>query len=80
MRYNKRVCASGVTRFEKGTPQLLASMKSRCRFLRPQLGIFVVQPGLSKGQVRTNQLELLANTELYVRETSHARLRVIASP
>lgn len=79
LRDNKRVRATGVTRFEKGTPQLLASLKSRCRFLRPQLAIFIVQPGLSKAQVRTNQLELLANTELYVRETSHAQLSVIAS-
>jgi superfamily II DNA or RNA helicase len=80
LRDNKRVRASGVTRFEKGNPQLLVNIKSRCRFLRPQLAIFIVQPGLSQAQVKTNQLELLANTELYVRETSHAQLRVIASP
>lgn len=80
LRDNKRTTSGGITRFEKGTPQILRSIKNQSRFLRPQLSIFIIQPGLSKAKIQANQLDLLANTELYVRETSHAQLRVIASP
>jgi hypothetical protein len=47
--------------------------------LKPHLSILIVQPGLSKAHVKTNQLELLATTELHVKEISLTELRVIAS-
>jgi hypothetical protein len=78
LRDNNRTRAGGTTHFEKGTTALLVNLKNRCRFVRPKMSIFIVQPGLSVAQVKTNQLDLLANTELYLRETSHAELRVIA--
>jgi superfamily II DNA or RNA helicase len=75
-----RIIAGGVSRFEKGTKEMLISLKNRSRLLKPRLSIFVVQPGLAKSQAKANQLELLATTELHVRDTSLAELRVIASP
>ena len=74
-----RVLSGGTSRFEKGTKEMLVSLKNRSRLLKPRLSIFIVQPGLSKAQAKTNQLELLATTELHVRDTSLAELRVIAS-
>ena len=79
LRNAKRLTSSGVTRFEKGTNDVLVSIKNRCRLLKPRLSIFIVQPGLSKSKVTANLLELLATTEMHVRDTSHAELRVIAS-
>ena len=79
LRNAKRLTAGGVTRFEKGTKEVLVSIKNRCRFLKPRLSIFIVQPGLSKSKVTANLSELLATTEMHVRDTSHAELRVIAS-
>jgi hypothetical protein len=75
-----RVVVGGPTRFEKGTKEVLVSLKNRCRLLKPKLSIFIVQPGLSKARAKANQLELLATTELHVKDTSLAELRVIASP
>lgn len=74
-----RVAAGGITRFEKGTKELLVSLKNRSHLLKPRLRIFIVQPGLSKSQAKLNQLELLGTSELHVKETSSAELRIIAS-
>jgi hypothetical protein len=41
--------------------------------------IVLVQPGLSQSQASASQLELLAATETYVRETSAARLEILGS-
>lgn len=69
----------GRTSFEKGTKEGLAGLRNRCRFLKPKLTVFVVQPGLSKAQVSESQCALLATTETYLKVTSLAALRVIAS-
>jgi hypothetical protein len=47
--------------------------------MTPKLAIWVVQPGLSKAAATTNQLVLLAVTELYLNETFAAPFGVIAS-
>jgi superfamily II DNA or RNA helicase len=79
-RNSNRIAAGGPSRFEKGSPDVLLALQRRARFLRPNLAVFIVQPGLSKAQAKANQLQLLATTELHIKETSLGELRVIASP
>lgn len=74
-----RVASGGVSRFEKGTKELLVSLKNRSHLLKPKIRIFIVQPGLSKSQAKPSQLELLGTSELHAKEISSADLRVIAS-
>lgn len=70
----------GRTGFELGDAAALYDLQDRSRLLRPRLEITIVQPGVSADRVSDSQLELLASTELYVRETANASLRVITSP
>ena len=74
-----RVAAGRRTQFEKGTKEALAALRNRAHLLRPRLTVFIVQPGLSKSGVSVSQRELLATTETFLKDTSHADLRVIAS-
>lgn len=69
-----------VTRFERGDVKELQAIAKQAQRLIPEFKIFIVQPGLSKKAAVTNQLELLAATELYLMDTSSIQLGVIASP
>ena len=75
----RRVGAGGRTNFERGTKEELAALRNHARLLKPRLTVFIVQPGLSTAVVSANVRELLATTETYLKDTSHAALRVIAS-
>ncbi len=70
---------TGVSRFELGDLQRLRDISRRASFLTTEFKIFVVQPGLSAVGATTNQLELLAVTEAYLRETFQINFGVIAS-
>ena len=69
----------GVSRFEKGVSSTLASISKRSPFLSPCFKIFIVQPGFSKSAASLGQLDLLAVTELYLKETYGIDFGVIAS-
>jgi hypothetical protein len=78
-RESARVSKHGGSRFELGDLSRLAEMARQVPYLTPEFKIFIVQPGLSRSQATTNQLELLAVTELYLQETYAIELGVIAS-
>nr|WP_246408255.1 DEAD/DEAH box helicase family protein [Microvirga lupini] len=70
----------GVSRFEVGNDADLAALAHRARLLIPDFRIFIVQPGLSKANASREQLDLLAATEAYLKETYAIPLTVIGSP
>ena len=69
-----------VGRFEKGNRKGLSKIREMSRTLPMNLGIFIVQPGLSKKEVTLDQRELLSVTENYLMETYKLHFGVIASP
>ncbi len=79
-RESRRVSNGNNTRFEKGTIEDLALIKEKSkRFYKTDFKIYIVQPGLSKGNASEQQLELLAVTENHLLETYKIDLEVIAS-
>jgi hypothetical protein len=54
-------------------------LEEAATLLRPELHVVIAQPGLSKASVSAPILQLLASTELYLRETASASLRVLCS-
>jgi hypothetical protein len=79
-REKRRMERQGRSGLMSGDAQDLYRLEDRSRFLRPRFTIGIVQPGLSKAQVSRAMLELLASTDLYIRETSNSEVEVIASP
>lgn len=71
--------AQFVTRFERGDAKTLHDLARKLPMLTPEFKIFVVQPGLSRSQAVTSQLELLGVTEAYLMETFGIGMGVIAS-
>lgn len=74
-----RVRRSGTSGFMVGDPRVLYQLQDRSRFLKPELHVLIVQPGLSRTKVSDVQLELLGSTEVYLRERAHASLQVLCS-
>jgi superfamily II DNA or RNA helicase len=75
-----RVNKKGVSRFEVGSRKTILGARRKLSRLQPQFKVSIVQPGLSKGHVTSQQLELLGATKLYLKETYQIPLTVIASP
>ena len=75
----RQVAKNGQSRFEKGSKQALTGLRHRSRVLRARLSVFIVQPGLSKNLISDGQRDLLATTELYLKDLSQAELHVICS-
>ena len=69
----------GEPRIERGTRSGLQSLGRSARLMDRRCTITLVQPGLSVKAVTPEILTLLGATEQYVRETTGATLRVIAS-
>ena len=69
----------GISRFERGSLQLLDELRRRSRVLTPKFEIFIIQPGLLTTRVDGQILDLLGATELYLTETFAVPLTVIAS-
>jgi hypothetical protein len=63
----------------RGTIQDLYRLDDQVPLLRPELEVRIVQPGLSVERMSDNVAQLLASTELYVRETAAAPLVVTCS-
>ena len=69
-----------VSRFERGDQAELLKITEMSRALPTYLTVYIVQPGLSKGGVSEDLLELLSVTENYLMETYKIPFCVIASP
>jgi superfamily II DNA or RNA helicase len=67
-------------RFERGDQATLLKITEMSRALPTYLTVYIVQPGLSKGNVTVDLLELLSVTENYLMETYKIPFCVIASP
>lgn len=62
-----------------GTGETIYRLEEVAPLLRPELQVVIAQPGLSKAGASASILELLASTELYLRETASAALRVLCN-
>jgi superfamily II DNA or RNA helicase len=71
--------AGAPTGFQVGTAPSFYQVEEKARHLRSSFTMAIAQPGLSKASVSKQQLELLASTEVYVRETANAPLMVFCS-
>ena len=79
LRDEQWLARQNVSRFEKGDPVKLDFIARRAPLLNLAFRISIVQPGLSLSQVRDGHLDLLAVTELYLKETYAIDFGVIAS-
>ncbi len=68
------------SRFLKGDMRHLSYFKDKARRSKLLFEMILVQPGASLMSVTDDSLRLLATTELYLRKTTQASLRVIISP
>lgn len=67
------------TRFETGDLALLKQLENRMRSEPVNYSIFIVQPGVSAQGATAQQLDILAVTEMYLKETHNIPLTVIGS-
>lgn len=79
-RERERVERHGASGIVKGNAQTLYRLIDVARLRRPMFKISIAQPGLSKQNVSSAQLELLASTQTYVAETAHASFESYCSP
>ena len=71
--------SGGTSRYEVGDGDLLETIMEMSRQYLVKLGIFIVQPGVSKQNVSQTQLLLMSVTENYLFETYQLPFGVIAS-
>lgn len=69
----------GFTRFLKGSIKELAYFKEKARRSKIRFEMILVQPGASIATINEDALLLLGTTELYLKKTTEAELRVIVS-
>jgi hypothetical protein len=67
------------TRYEVGTEKDLLRIREKADVQPVRLHVSIVQPGLSIAEASKQQLELLAVTENYLKETFAVPLEVVAS-
>lgn len=70
----------GYTRFLKGGMVDLVNFKNMSKKLRTEFNVVIIQPGMSKELVTEEMLRLLGTSELFIKKTTLADLRVICSP
>lgn len=70
----------GFSRFLKGGMKELSFFKEKSRRSKLLFEMVLVQPGASAATVTDDSLRLLATTELYLKKTTQADLRVVVSP
>lgn len=70
----------GHSRFLKGDIKQLAYFRDKARRAAVEFEVIIAQPGASAAAVNEDALLLLGTTELYLRKTAAAGLRVILSP
>lgn len=74
-----RIKNKNASRFEKGDARTLLGIAKKAELLDVKFKVFIVQPGLSKDKITSGQQELLAVTNLYLRETFDIEMVVVAS-
>lgn len=79
-RARKKSARTGVNPFEVGDIKKLYEIQDRSLVLRRRMEMTIVQPGLSASRASTQQLDLLASTQAYLKTTINASLSVICSP
>jgi superfamily II DNA or RNA helicase len=79
-RARKKQKREGVSPFEVGGIKKLYEIRDQAVVLRRRMEIVIAQPGLSIAQATTQQLDLLASTQAYLRTTINAPLVVWCSP
>lgn len=67
------------TRYEVGNEKDLLRIREKADVQPVRLRVFIVQPGLSVAEVTNEQLELLAVTENYLKETFAVPLDIVGS-
>lgn len=67
----------GFQPFEVGDEASLLTVGEKAAQLRPRFEVLVAQPGLSKAQVRDDQLPVLAGVANYLQHTAGAKLTVL---
>jgi hypothetical protein len=78
-RARKKQQREGTSPFEVGDVKKLYEMRDRAASLRRRVEIVIAQPGLSRARASTQQLDLLASTQAYLRTTINAPLIVWCS-
>ena len=78
-RARRKAARTGVSPFEVGDLRTLYQIQDQALVLRRRMEIVIVQPGLSASQATTQQLDLLASTQAYLRTTINAPLTVVCS-
>lgn len=68
------------TRYEVGTDKDLLRIRKKSERQRINPAVYIVQPGLSQSQASHEQLELLAVTDNYLKETFAVPFFVVGSP
>ncbi|MEN3533623.1 helicase-related protein [Microbispora sp. ZYX-F-249] len=61
---------------ELGSFERLVQLRDTARTRKPKLTVAIAQPGMSKSRASLKQLELLASTEVYLREIAAAHFEV----
>jgi superfamily II DNA or RNA helicase len=78
-RARKKQRRDGVSPFEAGDIKKLYEIRDKTVMLRRRMEMVIVQPGLSIAQATTQQLDLLASTQAYLKTTINAPLTVWCS-
>jgi superfamily II DNA or RNA helicase len=78
-RARKKQKRDGVSPFEAGDIKKLYEIRDRATVLRRRVEMVIAQPGLSVSQASTQQLDLLASTQAYLKTTINAPLTVWCS-
>lgn len=79
-RNDSRLEQHQVSRFEIGDTDILSNIVKQEPYLKRKISVFIVQPGLSKKIITSDQLKLLAVTEHYLKTTYDSEFYVIGSP
>jgi hypothetical protein len=69
-----------ISPFEVGDIKKLYEIRERARVLSRRMEIVIAQPGLSAARATSQQLDLLASTQAYLKTTIGAALIVWCSP
>jgi len=78
-RARKKQKRTGVSPFEIGDVKKLYKIQDKATILRRRMEMVIVQPGLSVAKATTQQLDLLASTQAYLKTTINAPLTVWCS-
>ena len=78
-RESLRVDKARPTRLERGSIEMLQTIREMAHVVPVSLAVAIVQPGVSKSQISNDQLQLLGVTENYLSEMYQLSFRAIVS-